>query len=172
MLVSLSALVAGALATLPPLGAALAVFLDPLRRRATADSGDGFLRVANIELVPPDGIPRAFPVVSNPSDAWNRYEAQPIGSVYLMRTAEDAPVTAVSTTCPHAGCYVDYRPDDKKYACPCHRSTFQPDGVRIEPERCPSPRDLDALEVAVREGAVWVRFQRFRSATPLKIVES
>lgn len=167
----LAALAAGALATLAPVGAALALICDPLRRRAAAAAGDGFTRVAPLEALPPDGVPRVFPVIDTPLDAWNRYAPQPVGSVYLRRTADDD-VSALSSTCPHAGCFVDFDRGRDVFACPCHLSVFEPDGARIDPRQCPSPRDLDALEVAVRDGAIWVKYQRFRPATPEKIVEA
>ena len=46
---------------LVPLGAGLAVFLDPLRRKT---SSNGSIRVASLESLPPDGIPRVFPVLA------------------------------------------------------------------------------------------------------------
>jgi cytochrome b6-f complex iron-sulfur subunit len=35
---------------------------------------------------------------------------------------------AVSRTCTHAGCLVDWNADDKKLECPCHDSQFALDG--------------------------------------------
>jgi menaquinol-cytochrome c reductase iron-sulfur subunit len=168
----LATLVTGALATLPPVGAALALVFDPLRRRGGAVAGDGFTRVAPLEALPADGVPRVFPVIDTPLDAWNRYAEQPVGSVYLRRTADEPDVLALSSTCPHAGCFVDFDRGRDVFACPCHLSTFEPDGARIDPQQCPSPRNLDALEVAVRDGEIWVKYQRFRPATPEKIVEA
>ena len=48
---------------LVPLGAGLAVFLDPLRRKT---SSNGPIRVASLESLPPDGIPRVFPAMRRP----------------------------------------------------------------------------------------------------------
>lgn len=167
----LATLAAGALATLAPVGAALALVCDPLRRRGAAQAGDGYSPVAPLEALPPDGVPRVFPVIRAPVDAWNRHEPQPIGSVYLRRTSDDSPVTALSATCPHAGCFVNFVRSQEEFVCPCHASAFEPDGARIDPRTCPSPRGLDTLEVAVREGQIWVKYERFRPATPDKIVE-
>lgn len=172
VLFTLTALVTGALTALIPMGAAVALVCDPLRRRSAQDAGDGFTRVGPLEALPADGVPRVFPVIATPIDAWNRYAAQPVGSVYLRRTTEDGPIAALSSTCPHAGCFVDFVRAKDRFACPCHQSSFQPDGARIDPQSCPSPRNLDALEVAVRDGQIWVKYQRFRPATPEKIVEA
>ena len=51
--------------------------------------------------------------------------------------------------------------DESGFACPCHRSSFDLDGAVDDPSS-PSPRDMDALDVEVRNGdEVWVRFQNF-----------
>lgn len=171
-LYTISALVAAGLAAVFPVGAAVALVFDPLRRRDSTGGREGFLRVAPLGAIPADGVPRVFPVVSTPVDAWNRYAEQPIGSVYLRRAAESDEVTALSATCPHAGCFVDFRGAKDRFVCPCHDSQFEPDGARIDPKRCPSPRDLDPLETEIRDGIVWVKYLRFRPATSERIVEA
>src|SRR5438093_9155282 len=110
----------GAVLGLVPLGAGLVVLLDPLRRR-TSDSGA--VRVASLEALPADGIPRKFPVLATRVDAWNKFSEVPIGAVYLRRTS-DGQVQAFNVVCPHAGCYVDFLPERGRYLCPCHNSTF------------------------------------------------
>src|SRR5207245_84885 len=80
--------VAGLLGTLMgllPLGAGLAVFLDPLRRRV---SENGLVRVTTLEALPDDGVPRKFLVLATRVDAWNKFSQAPIGAVYLRRTRD------------------------------------------------------------------------------------
>ena len=94
-----------------PLGAGLLVFLDPLRgkKRAPAsvpDSGEGFLKIATLDAVPDDGVPRRFPVVADLTDAWNFSPGQPVGAVYLRREKGKKEVQVFHATCPHAGCSV------------------------------------------------------------------
>lgn len=152
-----------------PLASGLVVLLDPLRRKA---SGGEFLRVTDVAALPTDGTPRQFPVIADRTDAWNRYRGQPIGSVYLSRQGDA--VLALNSVCPHAGCFVDFHRGDGKFRCPCHDSAFEPDGRRIGPD-CPSPRDLDGLEVdatRLAQGEVWVKFQNFRAGKAEKIPES
>jgi menaquinol-cytochrome c reductase iron-sulfur subunit len=103
-------------------------------------------------------------VVSDRTDAWTRYEATPVGAVFLRKEGER--VQALNVVCPHAGCSVNLAPDGTHFTCPCHRSRFALDGAR---EAGPSPRDLDTLDVEVRDGQVWVRFQDFRPGTEEKI---
>src|SRR5258707_14783852 len=70
---------------LVPLGAGVALLLDPLRRRAAAG---GLGRVATLAALPADGGPHKFPVLATRVDAWNKSTPTPIGAVYLPRTAE------------------------------------------------------------------------------------
>jgi menaquinol-cytochrome c reductase iron-sulfur subunit len=72
----------------------------------------------------------------------------------------DGKLTALSTTCPHLGCAVDFDAAAGKFKCPCHRSAFTLDGTV---EEGPSPRPMDALELQETDGLVAIRFQRFRT---------
>lgn len=163
----------GAVLGLVPLAAGLMVFLDPLRRRSGAAR---FVRVAPLDSLSQEGIPRQFPVVADRDDAWNRYPAQPLGSVFLRREGDR--VHALNADCPHLGCMVDFLPEEKSFRCPCHDSRFKLDGDRIIPPdgNCPAPRSLDPLVAEVRgkgSGAmVWVKFEKFRAGTPKRIPEA
>jgi menaquinol-cytochrome c reductase iron-sulfur subunit len=158
-----------------PVAAGLVTYLGPLwRRRATAkggadqDSKAGVaVRVATLEALPADGIPRRFAVVADRVDAWTRRLNVPVGAVYLRRTSDRA-VEAFNVICPHAGCFVDYRPDRGGYLCPCHDSTFAVDGSINDP-RSPSPRGMDSLAVEIRGQEIWVWFQNFKTGQPGKV---
>ena len=155
----------GALLALFPVGAGLAVFLDPLRRKSAAT---GALRVTTLEAVPNDGIPRKFAVLATRVDAWNKFNLVPIGAVYLRRTADNQ-LQAFNVVCPHAGCFVDFLPDRGHYLCPCHNSTFSVAG-KIDDPSSPAARGLDALEVEVRGGEeIWVKYQNFQAGRAEKI---
>ena len=78
----LMAVICGGIAGAVPFFSGLVVILDPLRRKA---GGKGFLRVTTLDSVPDDGIARYFPVVTDRTDAWNRYLDEPIGAVFLRR---------------------------------------------------------------------------------------
>jgi menaquinol-cytochrome c reductase iron-sulfur subunit len=156
--------IGGALALVAPI-AGLAVLLDPLRR--TAEAG-GAVRVATLEALPENGEPRQFPVLATQVDAWNRTPNVPVGAVYLQRTP-DGRVRAFNVVCPHAGCFVDYRPTEGRYHCPCHNSSFKLDGEVLDPGS-PAPRGLDELAVEVRSGGeIWVTFQNFRAGVKERI---
>ena len=142
--------------TAVPVAAGITALLDPLRRRGGASD---LVLVTRLSAVPEDGSPRKFTVTKDRTDAWATYANTPVGAVYLRRT--DSGVLALNTVCPHAGCFVGVAPDRSRFACPCHKSSFDLDGAVNDPAS-PSPRDMDALDVEIRNGdEVWVRFQHF-----------
>lgn len=168
------ATVVGALCAIVPGGAALRVFLDPLWRRGDEAA---FVPVATLDAIPADGVPRMFKIVADRTDAWNRYVNEPIGTVFLRRTAEKPDeVHACNAVCPHLGCMVGYQASQSRFYCPCHQSAFQPDGELIPPSA--AARGLDGLEVKLQPDAegqgaqVLVKFQNFRSGIPEKVAKS
>jgi menaquinol-cytochrome c reductase iron-sulfur subunit len=170
IIMKLSAVVMGIPVLALPLAATLGALLDPLRRKKAA--GREFVFVARLNALPTDGQPRRFSVVAERQDAWNRYPPAPMGAVFVRRERPDAPPRAYSAVCPHLGCSVDFKPERNRYQCPCHNSMWDDQAQRIDPDRCPSPRDLDELEVEIRSGdQIWVRYVRFRSGIAQKVAE-
>lgn len=155
-LTRLGAILVGAFAGLIPVAAGAAALFDPLRRESRET---GMVRVTRLSALPRDGSPKKFTVEADRTDAWSTYANTPIGAVYLRRTDES--VIALNVVCPHAGCFVRLLPDEGRFACPCHYSSFDLDGS-VNDAASPSPRAMDALAVEVRNGdEVWVRFQNF-----------
>ncbi len=163
-----TAVVVGGLTAMVPLVSGLIVFLDPLRRRGEA----GLARVAPIEGVPDDGLPRMFPIVLERSDAWSRYPKAPIGAVYLIRQPGEAAPVAFTARCPHLGCSIGFLPGEQRFQCPCHTSAFDISGSRIDGEDSVAPRGMDTLDVEIRDGAVWVKFEKFYTGRHEKIAEA
>ena len=160
-----AAVLAGGLATLPPLAAGVWAFLDPLRRTSAAAS---FLPITELAAIPDDGVPRQFPVITDRMDAWTGFAAEPVGAVYLRRAKGSDVVEALSATCPHAGCFVEMEPAERCFRCPCHNSRFEIDGGIVSPS--PSPRAMDALECRVaKNGEVEVKWQKFRAGIEAKV---
>lgn len=145
-----------------PVAAGLATVVDPLRRKSAASKA---VRVAALDTLPQDGEPRAFPILADYVDAWNKVPHQPIGTVYLRRLPGSDKVEAFNATCPHAGCMVSFKPERNQFQCPCHTSAFEVDGSRVMP--CVSPRDLDSLKCEVRsedgQPVVYVEFVNYYS---------
>jgi len=159
----------GALVGVVPVVAGGFAYLSPMfRKRETAGRK---IRIASLSGIPEDGQPRRFPIIADRADAWSKYPPAPIGSVYLRRVAGQEKPECFSATCPHLGCMVDFKADVQEYKCPCHNSFFTIDGARINPASCPSPRDLDQLEVKVEGSEVFVMFQRFRGGVEAKEAE-
>lgn len=149
----------GAIAVVPGLG----LLAAPLRRAIVRGAGQP-LRVAAEQDVKPQK-PIRVTAVGEVQDAWLRLDHVTVGSCWLVRATEGAPIRAFSTICPHLGCGVDWNDKTGKFDCPCHASSFDLEG------RClsgPSPRGLDELEVSVDAHEVLVRYQRFRTGSPKK----
>lgn len=170
-----SAVVLGAITGLVPLVTGLLVFLDPLRRRKRKGGGEsdeeGYIKVATLDGLLVAGVPRRYVVVDDRTDAWNLFPQESIGAVYLIRPSASE-VRAFNVTCPHAGCSVDFVAERKVYQCPCHDSSFKPEDGSIANDKSPAARGLDELDVKIKDDAVWVRYQNFRSGIAEKIVEA
>jgi Rieske Fe-S protein len=158
------AVVIGAVVGVVPAAAGLATFLNPLRKsvrqKQVPEGSDehGFYKVAPESSL--SEIPQTHKIIADRKDAWNTFPKEPIGAIYLQRVGEGE-IRAFNAACPHAGCFVNYRPKNSEYHCPCHNSSFAEDGTR-DP-KSPSARDLDKLETKVIEGIVCVKFQNFKA---------
>jgi menaquinol-cytochrome c reductase iron-sulfur subunit len=169
-LIKAAAVVIGVVVSIFPLAVGLLAFFDPLRRKSEASS---FVRIAPLEAVPVDGVPRRFAVLADRTDAWNRFRNEPVGAVYLRRSAGNK-IEALNSICPHAGCFVDFNEPARCFKCPCHNSTFTMDGGIIQPS--PSPRPMDTLAVEVRDQGgskeVWVQFENFYTGIAEKVLKA
>ena len=167
-LAKLLALGLGAIALAVPTLSALAAFLNPWRQKAAM--GD-WVRVASKAALPVGGPPQRCPVIADRSDAWNGYPAEAVGAIFLCQVSDDK-FLALQTICPHNGGCVSYDPEKKNFYCPAHGALFDPQGLRLD-EKSISPRDLDSLEVEIRDGTeVWVKFEKFQDGSAQKIVKT
>jgi menaquinol-cytochrome c reductase iron-sulfur subunit len=130
----------------------------PVGKR-TVVGGDVPVPVADEAAVKPGAPPLRVQVrAPEQRDAWSKVIDVPLGAAWLLRT-QDGQVKALSATCPHLGCAVDYDPAAKQFRCPCHTSAFSPDGKRISG---PAKRDMDSLECSLDAGKVLVKFEHFK----------
>ena len=61
-----------------------------------------------------------------------RYRAPSGETINITRQAQNGGSTdfiALSSTCPHLGCQVQWEPQHERYFCPCHNGTFDAAGV-------------------------------------------
>ena len=66
-------------------------------------------------------------------------------AAWVVKTGEQQ-VVAFSPVCTHLGCAVSWNVGDKQFGCPCHTSSFSPDGKVLGG---PAPRPLDRFDVRV-----------------------
>lgn len=161
----------GALALGGAFSLALAVpglrfLLDPLGKKAAAGDFIPVERLNQLEV----GVPKSVSILAERSDGWVKYPRQPVGSIFLIRQPDGVkpPVVALASECPHLSCPVI--PNGKGFLCPCHDSTFGPDGKRTNTV---SPRNMDTLEVRLAaeddpNTEILVKFTRFRPQTEEK----
>ncbi len=110
-------------------------FLRPRKPRAKGDGLGTVITAGSVEAFAP-GTVTAFPR----------------GQFYLARL-EDGGFLAISRKCTHLGCTVPWVEEDKRFACPCHGSTFDITGnVR----HAPAPRALDLFPVTIENNVVKV----------------
>jgi cytochrome b6-f complex iron-sulfur subunit len=74
------------------------------------------------------------------------------GQFYLIRLRDGA-FLALSRKCTHLGCTVPWSEVDRKFACPCHASSFSETGEVLS---APAPRPLDLYRVFFEDGVVKV----------------
>ena len=74
------------------------------------------------------------------------------GRFYLSRLS-DGGFLAMSLKCTHLGCSVGWNESENKFICPCHSSSFEPNGNVISP---PAPSALDLLPIIIESGIVKV----------------
>ncbi len=158
----------GALALTVPALSALAAFLNPWRQKSETSN---WVRVASTAAMPVGGPPQRCAVIADRSDAWNSYPDEAVGAIFLCQVSDNK-FLALQSICPHNGGCVSYDPQKKNFYCPSHGALFDLQGRRLDPKSI-SPRDLDSLEIEIRDGTeVWVKFEKFQDGTSQKIVKS
>jgi menaquinol-cytochrome c reductase iron-sulfur subunit len=133
---------------------------------APADIGAGagrWTRALRLDALH-EGEPKRVSLIADRRDAWTLEKAVELGAVWLVRGGET--VRAWSVTCPHLGCAVQQSGTAPGFTCPCHDSSFDPEGRRLSG---PSPRDLDSLSTRVETGVVLVEYRRFRQGIPDRV---
>ena len=71
------------------------------------------------------------------------------GPDFLLFAAGDS-ARAVSRTCTHLGCRLNYQEDKGYIECPCHQSRFTPEGQRFAG---PAERNLPTHQVTLKKDA-------------------
>jgi Rieske Fe-S protein len=115
---------------------------------------DGFIPVAKADAVKAGAPPvRVQIVAASIRDAWSKIPDVALGAAWLVRDGGGR-IRALSTTCPHLGCAVDFDATDNKFRCPCHTSAFDLAGDRLSG---PTKRGMYVLDSKEEQGRVLVR---------------
>ncbi len=101
--------------------------------------------------------PLARRIAAEQVAGWARSLAE--HSVYILPGRNNKVLSAV---CPHEGCEVSWRDDERVFSCPCHDSSFAADGSRIYG---PARRGLDPLPSRIADGKLQVQYQSFVNNT-------
>jgi len=116
----------------------------------STSGGGGSTTGAGLEVGKGQAIAEEYEVT--PEAAFSFTEAD-TGRPGVLVRLESGDLAAYSAVCTHQACTVAYRPEEKKLACPCHRSVFDPArGAAVENGPANSP--LPEVEIEVREGEV------------------
>ena len=78
------------------------------------------------------------------------------GRFYLCRM-EDGGFLALSSKCTHLGCTVPWEEKERRFACPCHGSSFDITGRVVT---TPAPRPLDMYPVHIENNMVTVNVEK------------
>lgn len=75
--------------------------------------------------------------------------------VAIVRDPTDPTVLiAVNSSCPHRGCTVEWDSEASQFACPCHGSTFDPDGTVT---KSPAIDPLFVFEAKIEDDLILVK---------------
>jgi menaquinol-cytochrome c reductase iron-sulfur subunit len=110
----------------------------------------------------PEGKPvdATFKMLSK--DAFIQQEE--VRHIWVIRHSSSK-VTVFSPICPHLGCHYNWMPERHQFVCPCHGSVFTINGKVVGG---PAPRPLDTLPWEIKEGRLFVEWERFKPGTPQK----
>ena len=137
-------------------------FLRSLVGPQAAAQSDQWLKVAAINSLP-EGKPVGIRFQSEPEEAY--IHTTVLRSVWVIKhSSED--ITVFSPICPHLGCYYQWSQQSRRFECPCHASLFALDGKVLGG---PAPRPLDTLQSRIKNGNLFVKWERFKVGTPAKI---
>lgn len=86
--------------------------------------------------------------------------------VWVVKKSPDD-IKVFSPICTHLGCRYNWDEDKKLFVCPCHNSVYGIDGKVVSG---PAPRGLDELPVEIKDGNLYVQYEKFEVGIPEKII--
>ena len=70
---------------------------------------------------------------------------------YLIRRGDS--IRGLSATCTHARCRVTWQASSERFECPCHRGTYDSQGLVISG---PPPRALEEIRLVIVNGTIYL----------------
>lgn len=70
--------------------------------------------------------------------------------------AEAGEFVALSSTCPHLGCQVRWEAPNRRYFCPCHNGTFDPDGRSTSGPPFDAGQSLSRFPLKIENGLLYI----------------
>jgi Rieske Fe-S protein len=71
------------------------------------------------------------------------------GGTEILIMRDDTGIHAFSSVCPHLGCRVHWESDKKEFFCPCHKGTFNSNGVAISGPPAKAGQSLTKISTSV-----------------------
>lgn len=139
------------------------VFISPSMRNIVKGTS-GLFDVGEISEYQVN-VPKKVPIKDSKIDAWVKFPPTEIGAVWII-LGQDKKLTIFSSNCPHLGCGVDWDQNTGRFICPCHESYFDIKGNVLNG---PAPRGLDTLETDIKQGRIYVRYQKMKLGISKKI---
>jgi cytochrome b6-f complex iron-sulfur subunit len=89
---------------------------------------------ASKPLSPPrsDGFQAVTTVADLEKSGYVLVKDFPGGAILVARDPGNRSIAVVNPTCTHQGCVVNWKVDEKRFACPCHDAEFAADGKVLE----------------------------------------
>jgi len=86
--------------------------------------------------------------------------------VWVVKKSPDD-IKVFSPICTHLGCRYNWDENKGLFVCPCHNSVYTIDGKVVSG---PAPRGLDTLPHEVKDGNLYVQYEKFEVGIPEKII--
>jgi cytochrome b6-f complex iron-sulfur subunit len=119
---------------------AIAASAEPKFKLAKARS-DGFVAVGTVNELKTKGVIKA-----------PQFPGKPL--LIIRNPQNPSKVIAVSSTCTHNGCEVDWKAKNSQFACPCHGAKFNSEGNVI---KGPATRALTSFKAKIEGNTVLVK---------------
>ncbi len=138
-------------------------FISPALRQTVIGS-TGLIELGSISSCQVN-VPMNMKIVDAKVDAWTKFPPTEIGAVWVIMD-KDKKFTAFTSICPHLGCGINWDENSGKFVCPCHDSFFDIEGRVLSG---PSPRGMDTLDAEIKDGKIFVKYQKMRLGVSEKL---